>query len=86
MNMNRFHSDYAEYPDDFQDLGFMPVTENMEVECPYCGESQFINVELITEHQSYIEDCQVCCKPMVLNIEVDYETEQVHVYAQQENN
>lgn len=86
MNMNQLYPDYAEYPDDFQDLGFMPVTENMEVECPYCGEPQFINVELITEHQSYTEDCQVCCKPMVLNIEVDYETEQVHVYAQQENN
>lgn len=86
MSMNRFYSDNPEYPDDFQDLGFMPVTESMEVECPYCGESQFISVELITEHQNYTEDCQVCCKPMVLNIEVDYETEQVQIYAQQENN
>jgi hypothetical protein len=86
MNMNHFYSDNFEYPDDFQDLGFMPVAESIEVECPYCGEPQFTNVELTMEHQSYTEDCQVCCKPMVLNIEVDYETEQVQVYAQQENN
>jgi transcription elongation factor Elf1 len=86
MNANRFYTEHTEFTEDFQDLGFMPVTENMEVECPYCGEPQSINVELIMEHQSYTEDCQVCCKPMVLNIEVDYETEQVTVYAQQENN
>jgi hypothetical protein len=83
--MNRFHTEDFEFPDDFQDMGFMSVTDSTEVECPYCGEPQVINIELTTSHQSYIEDCQVCCKPIVLNIEVDYETEQVHVYAQQEN-
>jgi transcription elongation factor Elf1 len=83
--MNRFYSD-SEFTDDFQDLGFMPVTDSTEIECPYCGESQAVNIELTMAHQSYTEDCQVCCKPMILNIEVDYETEQVHIYAQQENN
>jgi transcription elongation factor Elf1 len=83
--MNRFYSDSSEFADDFQDLGFMPVTDNTEIECPYCGEPQSVNIELTTAHQSYTEDCQVCCKPMILNIEIDYETEQVHIYAQQEN-
>jgi hypothetical protein len=84
--MNRSYSDISEQPDDFQDLGFIPLTEYIEVECPYCSESQALNIELTAAHQTYTEDCQVCCKPMVLTIEVDYETEQVHIYAQQENN
>jgi len=36
--------------------------------CPYCGES----IELIVDHSigetEYIEDCEVCCRPMVIQI------------------
>jgi len=41
------------------------------VSCPYCGEA----IEVLIEHEDaghqYIEDCQVCCKPIMFNIEVD---------------
>ena len=41
------------------------------VSCPYCGE--FIGV--LIDHQEaghqYIEDCQVCCKPIIFNVSVD---------------
>ena len=34
------------------------------VACPYCGEENCIFIdESGGEHQTYIEDCQVCCKP-----------------------
>ena len=36
----------------------------ISVACPYCGEENSIFVdESAGEHQTYVEDCQVCCKP-----------------------
>lgn len=36
-----------------------------EIGCPYCGETISIWVDPGGgEDQSYVEDCQVCCKPI----------------------
>jgi hypothetical protein len=35
-----------------------------EVNCPYCGETITLFLDLSVESQSYIEDCAVCCQPM----------------------
>jgi hypothetical protein len=32
--------------------------------CPYCGESIKVLIEPSDLAQQYIEDCQVCCKPI----------------------
>jgi len=34
------------------------------VSCPYCGESLTILLDTSAGGQSYVEDCQVCCRPM----------------------
>lgn len=34
------------------------------VACPYCGERIGILVDSSVENQAYIEDCQVCCRPI----------------------
>jgi len=39
--------------------------------CPYCGERFEARVEVSAGAQEYIEDCQVCCRPMSLSIEVE---------------
>jgi hypothetical protein len=41
------------------------------IQCPYCGESFETLVDLSAGSASYIEDCQVCCQPIELNLEVD---------------
>jgi len=46
------------------------------VQCPYCGEE----IELFVDegggaHQEYVEDCQVCCRPMRVIVAVDEEGE-----------
>lgn len=56
------------------------VTEPLQeqsIDCPFCGESIDILIDLSAGGQSYIEDCQVCCQPMqvtfgVSNDELDY--------------
>ncbi len=32
--------------------------------CPYCGEIIKVLIEPSDADQQYIEDCQVCCKPI----------------------
>jgi len=49
----------------------MNIVEEMELMCPYCGEILTVLVDCSVEAQSYVEDCQVCCQPMVLDISVD---------------
>jgi len=34
--------------------------------CPYCGEAIEVLIDSADLDQRYVEDCQVCCKPMVL--------------------
>ena len=40
------------------------------VQCPYCGEPFDTLIDLSAGSTSYIEDCQVCCRPIELGIEV----------------
>ena len=52
--------------------------------CPYCGESISILVDCSVDQQDYIEDCQVCCKPISLSVSCDDDGEPV-VVARDEN-
>ena len=40
------------------------------IDCPYCGERYETPVDLTAGSFSYIEDCQVCCRPIELSGEV----------------
>ncbi len=42
-----------------------------DVSCPYCGESIEILIDASAGDQRYIEDCQVCCRPITLSVQVD---------------
>ena len=50
------------------------------IDCPYCGESIGILLDTSIPSQQYIEDCQVCCRPITLSVEVDEDgVARVHV-------
>ena len=38
--------------------------------CPYCGEPIDLILDTSVAHQTYIEDCQVCCRPMQVSVTV----------------
>lgn len=44
--------------------------------CPFCGEPITIVVDFSAGSQTYIEDCQVCCRPMGVVVDVDAEGHQ----------
>ncbi|HTL12295.1 MAG TPA: CPXCG motif-containing cysteine-rich protein [Bdellovibrionota bacterium] len=39
-------------------------TEEVSVQCPYCFETISIVVESLYGEQDYVEDCEVCCRPI----------------------
>lgn len=55
------------------------------IACPYCGESIDVLIEALHEEQEYIEDCQVCCRPIVFTVMSEGEgSPQVWVRAEDE--
>ncbi len=51
-----------------------------EVTCPYCWESFVLLIDGSVDEQEYVEDCEVCCRPIDFRIAID-ESDQVHVEA-----
>jgi len=62
----------------------MPEISETHISCPYCGESISVLVDDSLPEQNYIEDCQVCCRPIVLDVSVDMDGDVV-VSARSEN-
>ena len=54
--------------------------------CAYCGESNpaFIDPSA-GSLQTYVEDCQVCCRPNVLHVAIDEETLGIEISADPES-
>jgi hypothetical protein len=51
-------------------------------QCAGCGEWNVTTVDEFAGHrQSYVEDCQVCCKPNVLQVEYDVASQECLVAA-----
>ena len=44
------------------------MLKEISFSCPYCGQDISVVVDLSVRRQTYIEDCEVCCKP----IEISY--------------
>jgi len=45
--------------------------EFVAVRCPYCGERLETRVDLTADEPAYVEDCQVCCRPIEFRLERD---------------
>ena len=43
--------------------------EFVPVRCPYCGERWETRVDLTAQATAYIEDCEICCRPIEFQIE-----------------
>ena len=60
------------------------LTTPATITCPYCWESIELTVDLSVPSQRYVEDCHVCCRPIV----VEYQSENAtltDISAQMEN-
>jgi hypothetical protein len=47
------------------------MLDSHSIHCPYCGERIEIFVDASAGDQRYIEDCQVCCRPISIEVWFD---------------
>jgi hypothetical protein len=48
----------------------MEIEQTVFVQCPYCAQTFEVLVDCSIEHQEYIEDCEVCSRPVSLVVDV----------------
>ncbi len=48
-----------------------PSAEFVTVNCPYCGEAFETQADASAGSCTYVEDCQVCCQPIEMELHVD---------------
>ncbi|EON91421.1 hypothetical protein MARLIPOL_13284 [Marinobacter lipolyticus SM19] len=46
----------------------MSALDSVLIQCPYCWETLEISVDPSVREQEYVEDCQVCCQPILLKV------------------
>ena len=64
---------------------YYPRKVDSGFQCASCGEWNLTTVdESAGRRQSYVEDCQVCCKPNVLRVEYDVSAQEFFISAQLE--
>lgn len=49
----------------------MRELDDRAIDCPYCGESIDILIDKSVPQQDYVEDCQVCCRPINFCVSID---------------
>ena len=62
----------------------MPELAEQTISGPYCGEAISVLVDDSLPEQRYTEDCEVCCRPIVMDVSVDSDGD-VAVLARSEN-
>ncbi len=55
-----------------------------EVVCPYCWESFTLLIDGSVDDQEYVEDCEICCRPIDFRIAID-ESEGVRIDADRQD-
>ena len=46
-------------------------TDSTVIDCPYCGESYELVIDMGESEQHYVEDCYVCCRPIHFSVWLD---------------
>lgn len=41
------------------------------ITCPWCGETITVLLDLTAGEQTFTEDCQVCCAPIVITVRLE---------------
>ena len=62
------------------------MQDTADYTCAFCGETNLTFIDLSAgSQQSYVEDCQVCCQPNVLYIQIDEETLNIEINSEPES-
>lgn len=62
----------------------MNALESISESCPYCGEAIELLVDASAGDDEYVEDCEVCCRPITISLSFD-EAQGVSIRVHAEN-
>ena len=63
----------------------MDINEEQYFGCPYCGSENSLPMDCSAgQRQEFIVDCEVCCRPIVIKIEIG-DDEIIFFNAEKEN-
>lgn len=62
----------------------MEILQTVTLQCPNCWEQIELLVDCSVAQQEFVEDCSVCCSPMIVVV-VWCGEQDVHVEARPEN-
>lgn len=63
----------------------MNLLHEGRISCPYCGELITVLIDSTDIDQEYIEDCQVCCRPITFVLSSDINGDPaISVYGENE--
>jgi hypothetical protein len=60
------------YPDDDNWETDRVSLNELEIECPWCWQTICLQLDCSAGNQSYSEDCEVCCRPMLLQLTLEH--------------
>jgi len=63
-----------------EEANTLPALQWIDVECPHCGENFEVVVDPQEAGQDMVQDCQVCCRPIELSVEVEEDDLSVEAY------
>lgn len=55
------------------------MLESQMYQCPYCWEEVETLLDLSAGDQEYVEDCPVCCRPIIFSLQTDGENWSLNV-------
>jgi transcription elongation factor Elf1 len=47
------------------------MNEAISIECPHCGESFSLALDVSEGSAEFIVDCEVCCRPMTVSVRIN---------------
>ena len=58
--------------------------EEKQAQCPYCWEMQYFEIDPSVENQEYVEDCQICCNPILIRVLVGFDDIEIQTAKEDE--
>ncbi len=46
------------------------MNDSLSVECPHCGESFSLALDMSEGSAEFVVDCEVCCRPMTITVQI----------------
>lgn len=61
------------------------LIEPRSMTCPWCGAPTTVMLDLTTADSDFVEDCQVCCAPILYSVRSEIDTGDLLLSARREN-